>query len=232
VIYFQGKRATLAKPRVGPASPATWRNKNVTNDRTEHWNGVYQKRAPNEVSWFQSEARTSLELIEACRCSSSASVVDIGAGASTLVDGLLLRGYADVTLVDIAESALAVTRARLSADGTVNYVVADITAWSPARTFDIWHDRAVFHFLTEPEDRAAYRRTLSSAVPAGSHVILGTFAADGPERCSGLPVQRYSPEALAAEFADVLSPVETRTERHRTPGGSEQAFVFVRFTRL
>jgi 2-polyprenyl-3-methyl-5-hydroxy-6-metoxy-1,4-benzoquinol methylase len=203
----------------------------VTSDRSEHWNGVYQKRAPNEVSWFQSEARTSLELIEACRCSSSASVVDIGAGASTLVDGLLQRGFADVTLVDIAESALAVTRARLSADRPVNYVVADITAWQPARTFDVWHDRAVFHFLTEPEDRAAYRRTLASAVPTGSHVILGTFAADGPERCSGLPVQRYSPEALAAEFADVLSPVETRTERHRTPGGSEQAFVFVRFTR-
>ncbi|HKO93818.1 MAG TPA: class I SAM-dependent methyltransferase [Polyangiaceae bacterium] len=198
--------------------------------RSEHWNGVYARRSPQEVSWFQAEACTSLELIEASGCSVDAGLIDVGAGASTLVDGLLARGFRDITLLDIAETAFADTRRRLP-DAKVQYVVSDITAWAPTRTFDVWHDRAVFHFLTGPRDRAAYRAALVSAVPPGGHVIIGTFASDGPERCSSLPVQRYSAEELAREFRAELRAVETRSERHATPGGSSQSFVFVRFLR-
>ncbi len=199
--------------------------------RSEHWNGVYQRRAANEVSWFQREASTSLKLVEACACPRTAAILDVGAGASTLVDGLLAAGYGDITLMDIAESALSVTRARLLG-APVHYDVADVTAWRPARTFDVWHDRAVFHFLTTLVDRTAYRETLASALAPKAHVILGAFALDGPERCSGLPVQRYSAKTLAEEFDGLLKPAESTSEVHVTPSGSTQSFVFVRFTRV
>lgn len=202
------------------------------DEKTAHWNNVYGKRAASEVSWFQPEASASLALIESCSLQRSDPVLDVGAGASTLVDGLLSRGFTDVTLLDIAESAFEETRQRLLPNASVHYVVADITAWKPQRAFSLWHDRAVFHFLTDQRDRAAYRSVLAAAVPAGHHVIIATFHADGPERCSGLPVQRYSAEALAAEFEGVLRPVEERREQHRTPSGSEQSFVYVRFERL
>lgn len=200
------------------------------NGGSEHWNGVYGKRAVDQVSWFQHEARLSLDLIDACQLEAEASIVDVGAGASVLVDGLLARGYRDITLLDITDTAFEATRARLPA-GNLQYVVADITRWEPKRTFDLWHDRAVFHFLTEEKDRAAYRAALAKAVPSGGHVVIGTFATDGPERCSGLPVQRYSGSALADEFRGVLRAVEERSERHQTPSGAEQSFVFVRFVR-
>lgn len=197
-------------------------------DRSEHWNGVYSKRAPHEVSWFQTEARLSLALIDACHISPAAAVLDVGAGASTLADGLIARGYTDISLLDIAETAFTETRRRLSG-AAVEYLVADVTEWVPERSYTLWHDRAVFHFLTEETQRAAYRRALTAAVPPGGHVILGTFALDGPERCSGLPVQRYSAASLAEGFAGLLRPVEERCERHLTPSGVEQSFVFVRF---
>lgn len=191
---------------------------------------MYEKRAPNEVSWFQVEARTSLELIEATRCSESAAIIDVGAGASTLVDGLVARGFTDITLLDIAETAFAETRRRLPA-AQLHYLVADVTTWKPAKSFHVWHDRAVFHFLTEPADRLAYRSALLAALPSGGHAIIGTFASDGPERCSGLQVQRYSAEQLVCELGDGFRAVETRAERHQTPGGASQSFVFVRFVR-
>jgi SAM-dependent methyltransferase len=202
------------------------------NEKTAHWNNVYGKRAANEVSWFQAEASASLALIGSCNLKPSSAVLDVGAGASTLVDGLLSRGFTDVTLLDISESAFEETRQRISPNVGVHYVVADITAWKPQRAFSLWHDRAVFHFLTDERDRAAYRSALADAVPTGHHAIIATFHADGPERCSGLPVRRYSAEALAAEFEGMLRPVEERREQHRTPSGSEQSFVYVRFERL
>jgi trans-aconitate methyltransferase len=199
--------------------------------RSEHWNSVYEQRAPDQVSWFQDEARISLELIEACAIPASSAVVDVGAGASRLVDGLLARGYQDVTLVDVAENAFVPTRERLP-EADVTYLVSDITRWRPSRSFHLWHDRAVFHFLAEASDRAAYRSVLAEALMPDGHVIIGTFALDGPERCSGLPVQRYSAETLAQEFADLLRPVESRSEMHTTPAGSTQSFTFVRFARI
>jgi len=201
------------------------------SERSEYWNGVYQKRAPTEVSWFQAQATTSLSLVASCGVSRDSAVVDVGAGASTFVDGLLALGFADVTLLDIAEAAFESTHRRLP-DVHLEYVAADITKWAPPREYGVWHDRAVFHFLTDECARDGYRSALKQGTRAGSHVILGTFALDGPERCSGLPVQRYSATSLAGEFENVLRPVEERIERHRTPAGGEQSFIFVRFVRV
>jgi hypothetical protein len=199
-------------------------------ERAAHWNQVYEQKATSEVSWFQPEARTSLALVDGCQLPKAAAIVDVGAGASTFVDGLLARGYSDITLLDISERALQHTQARLP-HAQLQCEVSDVTRWQPRRTFDLWHDRAVFHFLVEATDREAYRRVLAAALPPGAHAIIGTFALEGPERCSGLAVQRYSADTLAAELAGVLQPIESRSERHTTPWGSEQAFVFVRFQR-
>jgi hypothetical protein len=200
------------------------------SERPNHWNKVYEQRAPQEVSWFQAEATTSLELIANAGVGLDVPVIDVGAGASLLVDGLLAGGFRDITLLDVAGTALAETRRRLgpAAANTVHYVVGDVTAWRPPKHFGLWHDRAVFHFLTAPSDRAAYRRTLALALAPGAHAIVATFALDGPERCSGLAVQRYSADTLSAEFAGLLTPVEVRTEVHVTPRGTPQSFVVVR----
>ena len=158
---------------------------------------------------------------------------DVGAGASTLALELLQLGYRDVTLLDVAEPALEVARRRLPHDDPrVSTVVADVTSWEPPRTFALWHDRAVFHFLTEEAQRDAYRRTLRAALVPGSRAILATFALDGPERCSGLPVRRYDAVTLAAELRSVLRPIESRHEVHRTPTGSPQSFLYTLFERV
>lgn len=197
----------------------------------DHWNAVYEGKPAEDVSWFQPQALLSLELIAASGAARSAAILDVGAGASRLVDGLLARGYSDLTVLDIAESALAVTRTRLSG-APVHFVVADVTTWKAPRPYDLWHDRAVFHFLTSESQRHAYREALVRAVPVGGHAIIATFAADGPARCSGLPVQRYSSDALAAELAGVLRPLDVRAEHHRTPQGTAQSFIYVLFERV
>jgi SAM-dependent methyltransferase len=195
-----------------------------------HWRHVHTTRDARAVSWFQTSATGSLALLDAAGVSKDAPVVDVGAGGSVLVDELLARGYTDVTLLDIADEAFAVTRARLGERANrVRFVASDITAWTPDRRFALWHDRAVFHFLTRPEQRAGYLRALEAGLAPGARVVVATFALDGPDKCSGLPVQRYSAETLAAEFRGLLRPCETRREIHRTPGGAEQAFTFVLF---
>lgn len=198
----------------------------------QHWNHAHASRSSEAASWFQPEARTSLELVTASG-SAADSVIDVGAGSSTLVDGLLQRGYRDITLLDVAEQPFVAVRQRLDSAGGpfVHFVVGDVTTWSPARSYSVWHDRAVFHFLTERDQRRAYRQTLARALAPGDRAVIATFALDGPERCSGLPVRRYSGQTLAEEFADLLSPLEHRSETHRTPAGREQAFVFVHFVR-
>lgn len=200
------------------------------SSRTQHWDRVYEHKAADQVSWFQPEARVSLELFDACHLPRTAAILDVGAGASTFADGLVARGYSDITLLDISEQGLSVTRERLNRP-ELQYVVADITTWRAPRQFELWHDRAVFHFLTEARDREAYRQVMAAALPLGAQAIIGTFALDGPERCSGLPVQRYSAETLAAELSSVLRALDSRSQRHVTPSGSEQAFVFMRFER-
>jgi len=199
----------------------------------QHWEGVYARKAENEVSWFQEEPAASLAFIRHCGASKDVPIIDIGGGESRLVDRLLDGGHSDLTVLDLSEHALAHTRKRLGERASaVHWITADITSWMPSRQYNLWHDRAVLHFLTEPRQRTGYRRALLAAVPAGGCAVISTFALDGPERCSGLPVVRYSAESLATELGPELSLVETTGAEHRTPGGSIQRFQFSRFTRL
>lgn len=200
--------------------------------RREHWQGVYAKHAVDEVSWYQERPATSLALVRRAAAPPGAAVVDVGGGASRLVDALLDDGYVRVAVLDVSETALARARARLGERaGRVEWLAADVTRWRPARPFDVWHDRALFHFLVDSGERAAYRAALAAALRPGGHAILGTFAPDGPERCSGLPVVRYDAAALSAELGPAYRLVEELAEDHVTPAGKVQRFRFARLER-
>lgn len=202
-------------------------------DPKAHWENVYGKKAENEVSWFQHEPATSIEFIRHFGGGVDAPIIDIGGGESRLVDRLLDAGYRDVSVLDLSEHALTHTKGRLGdRAAAVRWIIADITRWAPSRKYRLWHDRAVLHFLTAPAERSAYRSALLDAVEPGGCVVISTFALDGPEKCSGLPVVRYSPQTLAAELGPELQLVETRDETHETPWGAIQRFQFSRFKRL
>jgi ubiquinone/menaquinone biosynthesis C-methylase UbiE len=194
----------------------------------DHWEQVYTSRPATSVSWFQPRAERSLRLIESTGVGHNAAIHDIGGGASTLVDDLLDAGYRNLTVLDISGQALAAARERLGMRACrVRWVEADITQADIApNSVDLWHDRAVFHFLTSPADRAAYVRTVFRAVKPGGFVIVATFAEDGPEKCSGLEVVRYRPDTLHGEFGDAFTLVGHEHEAHQTPTGNEQAFVY------
>jgi len=202
------------------------------SDRSSHWETVYSTKAENQVSWFQESPAISLALIKATRATKDAAIIDIGGGASRLADALLHGGYRAITVLDLSASALEAAKKRIGpASREIDWIVADVTTWTPTRTYDVWHDRAAFHFLTAPADRAAYLDCLRRAVTAGGHVIIGTFALDGPEKCSGLPVQRYDGKSLAAELGSGFELIETKGELHHTPWNSTQSFQFSRFQR-
>ncbi|WP_456620005.1 MULTISPECIES: class I SAM-dependent methyltransferase [unclassified Bradyrhizobium] len=202
------------------------------SDRSTHWDKVYATKGEAEVSWFQDSPAISLEMIRAANPDHDAAIIDIGGGASRLVDRLLQEGYRDLAVLDISANALDAARQRIGqAAAGVDWIVADVTTWHPARRFEVWHDRAAFHFLTDPRDRAAYVERLRSAVAHGGHVIIATFAPDGPEKCSGLPVQRHDSASLSAELGPEFALVESRSETHHTPWNSAQAFQFSRFRR-
>ncbi len=204
-----------------------------TIDRKAHWQGVYKRKHEDEVSWYQARPETSLRLIANTGLGHDAAIIDAGAGASRLVDYLLDAGYADITVLDIAETALGKARERLGERaGQVDWIVADLLAWRPRRHYDIWHDRAVFHFLTDAADRRRYVEVLKSAIAPGAHVIIATFAPDGPEKCSGLPVMRHSPESIAAELGAGFELEETADEHHMTPAGKVQHFNYARLKRV
>jgi SAM-dependent methyltransferase len=189
-----------------------------------HWDEVYASKAPDEVSWFQPQPSVSIRLLEQA-ASPGAGVVDVGAGASLLADALLERGWSDLTLLDVSAHALSVTRARLG--DAVSYVVADLLTWDPPRTYDAWHDRAVFHFLVDEPDRLAYAGLAARAVAPGGAVVLGSFASDGPEQCSGLPTVRLPVPELAALFAPAFALEHAEREEHVTPAGAVQPFSWV-----
>ena len=200
--------------------------------RRAHWERIHTDRLPTEVSWYQRTAATSLDLVKAARIGADTPIVDVGAGASTFVDGLLERGLREIYLLDIADAAFTRARRRLGARAAeVQTIVADVATWRPVHTFGLWHDRALFHFMTEPGQRDAYRETLRAALAPKGKAIVATFASDGPDKCSGLPVVRYSPEGLAFEFNGLLKPLESRREAHHTPGGATQSFVYTLFER-
>lgn len=194
-----------------------------------HWEHVYSSRPTDRVSWFQEHALRSLQLIQDTGASRSAAIIDVGGGASTLVDDLVQGAYSDVTVLDLSGAALATAKARLGerAAAAVEWIEADITTTTlPQARFDIWHDRAVFHFLTDPADRQAYVQTVLRAVRPGGHVIVATFAEDGPTECSGLPVMRYRPDELHAQFGEPFVLLRHDKEAHQTPFGTVQQFVY------
>jgi SAM-dependent methyltransferase len=212
--------------QVGGADPE-FRETMTKTDRQSHWQSVYLSKGEQEVSWSQPDPQPSLGLIEKFAHGTGASIVDIGGGASRLVDCLLHGGFREITVLDLSEAALEAAKHRLGPAGAaVRWVAADVTAWLPPQPFDLWHDRAAFHFLVEEKDRRAYVDRLSSGVKAGGHAIIATFAPDGPEKCSGLPVQRYDPEHLSKIIGPGFDLVEQQAHRHITPWGAPQSFQF------
>ena len=201
-------------------------------NRKAHWEAVYATKDETEVSWFQENPAPSFELIALTRPTPQSAIIDIGGGASRLVDSLVAHGFSDVTVLDLSEAALASARARLGDSGNrVHWVSADVTQWHPAQAYDIWHDRAAFHFLTEPADRAAYVARLKQAIKPGGHAIIGTFALDGPEKCSGLSVNRYDAASLNAALGDGFELIDARPHQHVTPWNAIQRFQFCVFRR-
>ncbi len=205
----------------------------MTNlDRHAHWENVYQTKGERDVSWFQETPEISLDLIRATGVTAEAAIIDIGGGASRLVDALLRQGFQAVTVLDVSEAALEASKARLGPAGAkVSWIVSDVTTWTPQARYDLWHDRAAFHFLTDPKDRAAYAERVLRAVRPGGHVIIGTFALDGPERCSGLPVVRHDSASLAQALGPHFELLESRSHAHQTPMGTTQRFQFSCFRR-
>jgi len=202
-------------------------------DRQAHWQQVYTDKGENQVSWFQERPTVSLELIEAVDAKPSSAIVDIGGGASRLVDVLVEKGFRDLTVLDLSESAVSIAKMRLRHRAAmVKWIVADVTQWEPPSAYDLWHDRAAFHFLTEVSDRMAYVERMTKALRPGGHAIIGTFALDGPERCSGLPVVRYDASQLAAMLTESFALVDIRRHDHQTPWGAVQHFQFSVFKRV
>jgi SAM-dependent methyltransferase len=195
----------------------------------QHWDAVYRAKPPNEMSWHRPHLDTSLELISSLHLPADSPIIDVGAGASTLGADLVELGYDDVTLVDISGEAL-----RSAQGNNVKCIEADITAIStlPSQHYAVWHDRAVFHFLTDELARSAYKQRLCAALRPGGFAILATFGLEGPSRCSNLDVVRYSPASLAAELGPRFSLRCSRVERHMTPWASEQQFVYCAFLYL
>ena len=197
-------------------------------DPKSHWETIYRTKDVHEVSWFQDEARRSRDLITRVCPDRGAPIIDVGAGASVLVDNLLAAGYRDLSVLDVSEAALEISRYRLGPDSAqVKWMRADVLrAQLDEGAYAVWHDRAVFHFLTDAADRAAYVEQVRRAVKPGGYVLVATFAEDGPEYCSGLPVVRYSAEGLHSEFGADFQLVRSEHEDHHTPAGAEQSFIY------
>ena len=201
--------------------------------RQAHWENVYTTKAEGEVSWYQQSPAPSLELIVQTGPVSKSAIIDIGGGASRLVDHLVEQGFEDVTVLDLSGAALEAARARLGARADrVHWLVADATTWEPAKPYDIWHDRAAFHFLTDEKDRAAYIERLRRGLKIGGHAIMATFALDGPEKCSGLPVARYDGASLGKTLGAGFKLLHTRRHEHATPWDARQIFQFSVFARV
>jgi len=197
------------------------------SDRQSHWQTVYLTKHEQQVSWSQADPQPSLRLIESVAAGRDAAIVDVGGGASRLVDALLASGFHDVTVLDLSDAALANARQRVGAAGdAVRWIAGDVTTWQLQRAFGVWHDRAAFHFLVEEGDRTAYLDRLHRGVRAGGHAVIGTFALDGPEQCSGLPVQRYDPATLSRTIGPGFELIAGDAHRHATPWGAPQSFQF------
>lgn len=197
-------------------------------NESKHWDRVYEGREPDQVSWYRPHLEHSLSLIDQARLPADAAIIDVGGGASTLVDDLLDRGHTRITVLDISTKAMATARERLGARAAaVSWLAGDITRVElPVHEFSFWHDRAVFHFLREEEGRARYVAAVRRALQPGGHVVVATFGPSAPEMCSELPVVRYTAEGIHQQFGEQFKKVGSETEIHHTPWGSEQEFVY------
>lgn len=201
-------------------------------DRKSHWEQVYSTRKPNEVGWYQAYPDVSLKLIVATGAAKNSAIIDVGGGASFLVDELVALGYENLTVLDISAAAIAMAKTRLGGKaGAVKWLAADIISFTPPQQYEIWHDRAVFHFLTQAAERRNYLQAASAALPTGGHLIMATFALDGPPKCSGLDVVRYSPESLQQEVGGDFELMESFGGIHVTPSAGKQSYTFCRFMR-
>ncbi len=202
----------------------------TTTDRQAHWENIYTTKGEAEVSWFEETPTESLRLLQLVGAQPSSAIIDVGGGASRLVDNLLAHGFENITVLDLSAAALNSARARLGDKGeAVKWIVADATEWQPTDTYDVWHDRAAFHFLTNEKVQQAYIQRLKQALKRGGHLIIGTFALDGPEKCSGLPVARHSAESLSALLAPDFDLIDSRRHEHITPWQAVQKFQFSTF---
>src|SRR5258707_4446549 len=200
--------------------------------RKAHWENVYSTKGEREVSWYQESPAPSLELIALARLSADASIIDIGGGASRLVDALVDRNVRQITVLDLSAAALDAAKQRLGDKAAnVRWEISDVTKWEPSQTYDMWHDRAALHFLTDQADQSAYVDRLKKAVKRGGCVIIGTFALDGPERCSGLPIVRYDAASLSGTLGSDFKLIDARRHDHATPWGAVQRFQFSTFRR-
>lgn len=201
-------------------------------NRRQHWNEVYAKKSPESLTWFQPRPETSLTLIRNAGLAREARLIDVGGGTSPFTAFLLEEGFQHLSVLDVSDRALELAKARLGSRASgINWYEADLIHFEPPHRWDFWHDRAVFHFLTEEEDRRAYCRVMDNSVEPGGHVVIATFALDGPTRCSGLEVVRYSPESLHSEMGGEYELRGSIEEAHRTPTGSTQNFVYSLFQR-
>lgn len=202
----------------------------LPDEKKEHWDSVYGRRAVTEVSWYEAHPDQSLALIQASGLQPDDPIIDVGGGASLLGESLLDCGYLDLTILDISGEALEKQRSRLGVRASaVTLVPQDVTTFLPARKYALWHDRAVFHFLVEAETRERYRKALRQALRPNGYLVIATFGPEGPERCSGLPVKRYDSRSLAAELGGEFRLVESSLHTHQTPGGAPQQFLYCRF---
>ena len=204
--------------------------------RQAHWENVYTTKGETEVSWFQQSPAPSLELIVQAGATRKSAIIDIGGGASRLVDSLIEQGFEDVTVLDLSGAALAAAKSRLESHlgasaERVSWIVADATTFEPVKPYDIWHDRAAFHFLTDASDRAGYIARLKRGLKIGGHAIIATFAPDGPEKCSGLPVARYDSASLGQTLGATFKLIHTQRHEHATPWDARQSFQFSVFRR-
>lgn len=201
-------------------------------ERVAHWENVYSSKQTTEVSWFEAEPTTSLSLLEQI-LPQGGRIIDVGGGASFLVDQLLSQGSWDITVLDIASTAIEHTRKRLGDTASkVSWICEDVTETNQLKKYDVWHDRAVFHFLTNPTDRQAYLKRLNESLNSGGYFVVATFAPDGPEKCSGLPVSRYSPEELVATIGCAFRIVTSSQHHHLTPTGKTQRFTLAVFQKI
>jgi hypothetical protein len=200
-------------------------------DRQAHWDERYSTIGASKVSWHEPVPAMLLRVLDSVGVTADESVIDVGGGASRLAEVLLDRGFGDLTVLDVSGAALSEARSRVGDRPEVSWVQADLLLWQPDRTWTVWHDRAVFHFLTDPADRATYRELLHEAVEPGGVIIVGTFAADGPQSCSGLPVRRYSQAGLASELGADLVPLYSGSDVHHPPSGGTQPFTWVALRR-